>query len=147
MLRLVIDGESSNRHDSNVLLNVVLCDEVTHVVFVSDGVLLISLLLLLDHGKLVLGKGDHVMKNLYSTLVCRWRGTTSIDLIRNLGSDTFEPAANLIIDQLHILAPLHQRVKLGLELLFLDRQVGILRLSLLHIVLKQHEGMNLRLVR
>lgn len=89
---------------------------------------------------------NDVVKDLYSALVSLWRSTTAMDLISNLGSDALQPATNLIIDQLHILASLHQRLKLSLKLLLLDGQMCILSLALLHVVLEQHERVNFGLM-
>lgn len=52
----------------------------------------------------------------------------------------------MVIDQSHVLATLHEGLKLSLELLLLDRQVGVLTFMLLSIVVEQHEGMNLLLM-
>ena len=48
MLRLIVDRHSTHGHNSDVLCNIFLTYEVTHVVFVTNRVFFIRLLLLLD---------------------------------------------------------------------------------------------------
>ena len=106
MFRLVVSRDATHWHDSNVLCHVLFAHEVTHVVFVADGVfvvvLLLLLLLLFDLVQLRMGKllnlPQHVDQASVGRLDCQ-----ASELLLHLQSHARSPAAHLIIYQLHVL--------------------------------------------
>ena len=106
VLRLVVVAGAA--HHANVLRDVLLADEVAHVVFVADRVLvvilllLLLLLLLLDLLQLRVGEllnlPEHVDQASVGRLDCQ-----ASELLLHLRSHACSPAANLIIYQLHVL--------------------------------------------
>ena len=107
VLRLIVSRWSTHWHDSNVLRDVLLADEVAHVVFVADRVLvvilllLLLLLLLLDLVQPRMGELLNLPEHVDQASVGRldWHAP---ELLGHLRSHARRPAAHLIIYQLHV---------------------------------------------
>lgn len=140
----VICRITSHGHHTDVLHEVLLAHEVTHVVFVSN-VFLIIRLLLLDLGDLRLGQVCDVAQYVHNASVLRL-DLQALQLVLQLDSHAFRPPTDLVIDQLHILLALVQALKLDRQILFFSLQMSILALLGLSVILRVHQHLHLCII-
>ena len=145
VLALVVVSRSA--HHANVLSNVLLADEVAHVVLVGHiFVLVLMLLALLDLGQLATGQTCDFTEHLGDAApLCR--DLQASKLLLHFGSDALCPPSDLIIDQLHVLLALCEALHFTLQLLAFVLEVGVFRLLSLHIVGGAHQHFHLILIR
>ena len=103
MLRSVVDREAAaHGHHTDVLRHVLFTCEVVHVLLISNRVFLVSITLLLDCAELGLSESSNLSKDLGNRPILGLDGHSS-KLVLHLGNDSLGPAANLVIDQCHVL--------------------------------------------
>ena len=142
VLRLVVNRHSAHRHNPDVLRHVLFADKVTHVVFIANGIFLIRLLLLLDLRQGLLGKASDLTQHLYhAAILCV--DAHAVELVLHLRADSLQPAAYLVVDELHVFPAVVERLKLCCQVLLLVREMRILSLLCFCFIFHGHEVLNL----
>ena len=143
---LGIDMGLHDRHDTDILREVVLAGEVADVVPIDSRLISIALHSFMSYVyELRAGQGSDLTKNLNHASIFG-RDRQSGQLLLQFEGDARRPAAHLVIDQTNVLLPLLQTLSLDLQLLILVLQVSILGLLGLHDVLRCPKVSHLLLV-
>ena len=137
VLALIVCAGARHGHHSNVLSQVLLVHEVAHIVLVAHRIFLISLLLLFDRHELRLGQVGDLAEHIDNASVLGL-DFHALKLLLHFPCHSLDPTTNLIVDQLHVLLAVVQRLKFSLQVLFFCLQMGKLAFLSLSFVLGSH---------